>query len=120
MRKPTLKTLRKKLDLVFGAWIRNRDTVNGKGSCITCGVFTELEAGHFIPRQHAATRWDERNVWGQCSRCNRWLHGDQAEYYLALVRKLGQEIVDGLMELKKTTKKHTPGELRALIDKYQL
>ena len=90
----------------------------GKGRCITCKQPADLEAGHFIPRQHASVRWDERNVHGQCSRCNRWLHGDQAEYYIALVKKYGQPTVDELMKLKHVTKKYTISELQALLEKY--
>ena len=118
MRKPTITTLRRKLDKVFSEYIRGRDAPSGKGRCITCNQFTELECGHFIPRQHAVLRWDERNAHGQCSRCNRWLHGDQAEYYIQLVKRYGQEVVDELMTLKHTTKKHTKADLEELIDRY--
>lgn len=119
MRSKTIKTLRRTLDAVFGQYIRTRDTdESGKGKCITCGVFTELECGHFVPRQYTATRWDDRNSHGQCSRCNRWLHGDQAEYYQVLVKKLGQGTVDDLMRLKHQTRKYTRSELEELIARY--
>src|SRR4026208_612319 len=118
MRKQSPTTLRKKLDDVFSAFIRSRDTKDGKGWCITCGVYTELEAGHFIPRQHAATRWLENNVHGQCPRCNRWLHGDQASYYEALVKKYGQDVVSELMRLKKTTRKFSTSEMKEMIARY--
>lgn len=61
-----------KLDEVFGNYIRYRD----KGRCITCGkVFDpsqrdEFHAGHLISRGKHSTRWDERNVYGQCRTCN--------------------------------------------------
>lgn len=120
MKKPTHKSLRLKLDAVFSGFIRRRDTnESGRGHCITCGVFTELECGHFIPRQYTATRWDDRNSHGQCSRCNRWLHGDQAAYYEALVQKYGQGVVSELMKLKRTTRKYTMSDLQGLIDRYQ-
>ncbi len=119
MRKQTQSSLRRKLDKVFSAWIRKRDTNSeGKGNCITCGQFTELECGHFIPRQFSATRWNELNSAGQCPRCNRWLHGDQAEYYEVMVKKYGQSTVDELMRLKHTTKKYTINELKELIERY--
>ena len=121
MKKPTVQSLKNKLNKVFAEYIRKRDTdpESGKGWCITCGTFTELECGHFIPRQHSATRWLENNSHGQCSRCNRWLHGDQAAYYEALVQKYGQDVVSELMRLKKTTKKYSMGELQEMIGKYQ-
>lgn len=118
-RKKTAKTLRRELDAAFGQFIRKRDTNSeGMGHCITCGAFTTLEAGHFIPRQHASLRWNPLNVFGQCSRCNRFLHGDQAEYYTVLVRRIGQDAVDELMRLKRTTKKHSIAELQELIAKF--
>ena len=80
-----LSALRRELDRVFAAWVRARDYPSGWGRCISCGRERELEAGHFLPRQHTATRYDERNVHGQCSYCNRWLHGAQADYYRALL-----------------------------------
>ena len=118
MRKPTATTFRRKLDSAFSKWIRNRDTVNGVGSCITCQKYTELECGHFIPRQYTATRWLETNAHGQCPRCNKWLHGDQAEYYQVLVRKYGQAAVNELMRLKHTTRKYSLSDLKELIERY--
>jgi len=114
-----LSTLRRKLDKVFSLWIRRRDADDkGMGRCYTCNRYALLEASHFIPRQHQATRWDEHNVHGACSYCNRWQHGNLAEYYLALVRQYGQRIADGLMELKRTTVKFTRQDLLDLIAKY--
>ena len=119
MRKKTAKTLRRELDTVFSRYIRRRDAnESGKGHCVTCGLFTELECGHFVPRQYTATRWDHRNSHGQCSRCNRWLHGDQATYYEAMIQKYGQDVVSELMRLKKTTRKYTLAELQEMIGKY--
>jgi 5-methylcytosine-specific restriction endonuclease McrA len=112
----SLATLKRKLDKVFSLYIRTRD--QGK-PCITCGKRHELEAGHFIPRQHLATRWDEKNVNGQCSYCNRWLHGNQAEYYLSLVRLYGKPTVDSLMRLKKTTVKLTRADYEKMIERYK-
>lgn len=120
MKKQSPKTIRIKLDAAFSHFIRKRDTDpdSGKGWCITCGLFTELECGHFIPRQYTATRWDDRNSHGQCSRCNRWLHGDQAAYYEALVQKYGQSTVSELMKLKRTTRKYTRSDLESLLARY--
>lgn len=89
------------------------------GRCVTCGQWRKLEAGHFIPRQHLAVRWDERNVHGQCSYENRWQHGAQAEYYLALVRKYGQSVVDELMQAKHRTVKFSRDDLNEMLVKYK-
>src|SRR3990167_1432031 len=92
----SLKSLRNRLDKIFSLYIRKRDA-NDKviGACYTCGHVSVLEAGHFVPRQHA-TRWDERNVHGQCSYCNRWLHGNLYAYGKRLALDYGQPVVDEL------------------------
>ena len=119
MKKPSIPTLRRKLDKVFSAWIRGRDAPdNGIDSCFTCHRHAKLEAGHFIRRQHAATRWDERNVHGQCSYCNRWLHGALDDYYAALVREYGQGTVNELMRMKRTTVKYTRADYEEMIARY--
>jgi len=119
-KKPSLAKLKRKLDKRFSAWIRRRDSAtNGNtGFCVTCEKWAVLQAGHFIPRQYLATRWLETNVHGQCSACNCWGHGEQAEYYRALVKRYGQEVVDELMRLKRTTVKMHRSDYETLLEKY--
>ena len=116
---PTLASLRRKLDQVFSKWIRGRDApFKGIGPCYTCNRNAVLEAGHFVPRQHAATRWDERNVHGQCNYCNRWLHGNPYAYGLALQKEYGQATVDELWRSKRVAVKFTRSDINDLIAKY--
>jgi hypothetical protein len=35
-----------------------------------------MDAGHYMPRQDLATRWDERNVHLQCKKCNGFRGGE--------------------------------------------
>ena len=114
-RKPSLAALRRKLDKLFSAWIRKRD--HGK-PCITCGKRTELQAGHFVKRQHMSVRWDERNVHGQCVRCNHFLNGNDGEYAYAILNLYGQWTLDQLMGMKHKTAKFTRSDLEELIAKY--
>jgi len=120
MKKPSIPTLRRKLDRVFSEFIRKRDGNEfGMGRCVTCSNrYAKLECGHFIPRQHTATRWNELNCAGQCAYCNKWQHGAQAEFYVALVRKHGQPTVDELMRLKRTTVKLTRADYEAMIARF--
>ena len=116
---PSLAKLKRRLDILFSQWIRRRDTVtDGMGVCITCCTVARLQAGHFIKRQHLATRWDERNVHGQCPRCNLWLHGNEGEYCNILIKRYGQDVVDELMRLKRTTVKMTRSDYEDLLRKY--
>lgn len=95
----TKPQLLKQLTLVFNRYIRLRDTeievvATGErgGACISCETeypFAKLQAGHFVPAHVAATRFDERNVNGQCVRCNKYLHSNPYGYILGLRKKYG-------------------------------
>ena len=97
-KKKTLKYWKNKIDKPFHEYIRRRDADNVSGycKCITCNKpihFTESDAGHFIGRQHLATRWNENNVHAQCRKCNRFEYGRQYEYSLALGSDLAEELL---------------------------
>jgi 5-methylcytosine-specific restriction endonuclease McrA len=76
----TLSKLKKELDRVFSIFIRERDSSEyGIGKCVTCGLtkhWREMDAGHYVPRQDLATRWDEKNVHIQCKKCNGFRGGE--------------------------------------------
>lgn len=123
-RKRSLKALKRDLDSAFSRFIRQRDSSGGNqygfyGPCVTCSKVNKLEAGHFIPRQHLSVRWDARNVHGQCSYCNRWLHGNLLEYTLYMQKTYGQEVIDELRSLKNTTKMVTRSDMEELLEKYR-
>ena len=117
-RLPSLARLTRKLDRVFSAWIRGRDAPSGMGRCISCGAWAKLQAGHFIKRQHRATRWNEFNVNGQCARCNHFLHGNDGAYCMALIRWYGKAKVEELLALKHKTAKYSRADLEKLIRRY--
>ena len=117
-KQPSLKTLRNRLDLIFSSWIRKRDgNENGMGRCISCNQYRFLQAGHFIKRQHYG-RWDERNVNGQCVRCNKWLHGNDGAYAVALAQLYGIAVVKELIANKHKELKPSRIELEAMIERY--
>lgn len=117
-RLPSLAKLTRKLDHVFSARIRGRDAPSGMGRCISCDDWAKLQAGHFIKRQHRATRWNEFNVHGQCARCNHFLHGNDGAYCMALVRWYGKSKVEELLALKHKTVKYTRADLEAMIERF--
>lgn len=94
------RKLVKKLDKIFSEFIRKREAdENGITSCVTCGRrdhWKNMDAGHFIGRQHMGTRWDERNVHPQCKRCNGFEGGQQYHYGHFLKIKYGDQIIDEL------------------------
>ena len=63
------KKLIKKLDKVFGDYIKERDGWR----CVICGRRKEMsiiDPGHLISRINHGTRWDEKNCFAQCRICN--------------------------------------------------
>ena len=88
----------------FNTFIRSRD--EGR-PCISCNLFTSLQAGHFYSGGHyPALRFNEDNVNGQCMRCNYYLSGDLNNYRKNLIEKIGIERVEKLDMLADYHKKH--------------
>ena len=100
MRKPLcISSLDKKLDRVFSVFVRLRHANNGYCRCVTCGkwhLLTDIDAGHFWKRQHRATRWDERNAHPQCTACNHFKGGKEAEHATYILGKYGKAVYDEL------------------------
>ena len=88
----------------FHAYIRNRD----KGKvCVSCGVYTTLEAGHFYSGGHyPILRFDPLNVHGQCKRCNSHLHGNLNEYRKRITSRITPEQLS-VLDLKSDQYKKT-------------
>lgn len=75
-KKASVSFLSKKLDIVFGQYIRKRDAIM-YGVCITCEeshTYDTLQCGHFITRASKSTRWNEMNCSAQCYVCNLCKH----------------------------------------------
>jgi Bacteriophage Lambda NinG protein len=54
-------------------------------ACITCGRGDiPLDARHFRRRERMATRFDSRNVAGQCTKENRFKGGNLQKFSLAI------------------------------------
>lgn len=106
--------LEKKLDKVFSKFIRARD----KYRCVTCGGQGN-EAGHYEKRNYRSTRWDERNVHCQCTRCNRYLGGNLTAYAVYIKKKYGAEILEELHSKSREIWKPSRQELMDLIEKYE-
>jgi hypothetical protein len=103
VKKIDLKKRIRILDTVFSEYIRRRDAdKNGICRCITCGrpaPWREMDAGHFVSRNHKAVRWDERNVHAQCRAENRFQSGKQYEHGKEIDRKYGIGTADLLIKL---------------------
>lgn len=113
------RSFKKILWKFFSLYIRQRDG----GTCISCGKIDDwknTDAGHYIPKTAGMSIYfDEKNVNCQCTRCNRWMHGNLSRYAIALRKKYGSDILEELEKIRLTPKKIGIKEYRQLIDYYK-
>ena len=120
-RKAEVKPLKHWEDLtqrVVNDYIRERDR---NLPCISCGTWTTVqwEAGHFRSRGKAShLRYHEDNIHAQCHHCNVHLSGNQQQYRINLIAKIGAERVEAL-ENNNTPHRYTREELDAIRKRYR-
>ena len=113
-----LAELRTEAQAALNLWIR---TVRDKDlNCISCGRWHEGQwhAGHYLSRgARPGLALVEQNIAKQCSPCNLHLSGNQANFRLGLIGRIGAEAVEAL-EADDKPRKHTREELIALRAHY--
>lgn len=120
-RKADVKPLKHWEDLtqrVVNDYIRERDR---ELPCISCGAYTTVqwEAGHFRSRGKAShLRYHEDNIHAQCHHCNVHLSGNQQQYRINLIAKIGAERVEAL-ENNNTPHRYTREELERIRARYR-
>ena len=101
----------KKLWKAFSEFIRLRDSdENGICMCFTCGLprhWKQMDAGHGIPRQHKATKFNEQNNHAQCKGCNGFEGGRREIYKVMMDEKYGQGTWAKMEIASKLTVKHS-------------
>lgn len=119
----SIPQLQKKLDLIFSQYIRLRDAnQNGFCKCITCNCMWQwrlIHNGHYIPRQHIATRYDERNCHAQCPTCNIGLRGNTGKYKRALIERYGVKALEELESSRHAITKWTVSDYQEKISYYK-
>ena len=124
-KKPSVPTLKRKLDDVFSIYIRLRDSdQNGYCKCISCGAIYfwkggSMHNGHYVNRSHMSLRYDEKNCNAQCINCNSFDEGNNIGYTRGIIKKYGAEILDILEWKKSQQKKYHPFEYEIMIKEYQ-
>lgn len=117
----SLAKIKSDLQEIFNTYIRKRD--NGQ-PCISCGQYKTLQAGHFYTvKMYDGLRFDEDNVNGECAGCNCFDDMHLLGYRDNLVRKIGEERFNALVEkaadYKKNGYKWTRSELLEKIVYYK-
>jgi hypothetical protein len=119
----SLGELIKQAVTVFHKWIRERDSLLDVFRCISCHKFkpvSQMHAGHYLPAgNNGVIRLHEFNVNGQCITCNIELHGNQDNYRIGLIAKIGLENVEWLEQQAKVPFKWDRSELVRIIEKYR-
>jgi hypothetical protein len=90
-RKPkTLPKLKAELQIIFNAWIRQRD--EGK-PCISCGQFKpDMQAGHFYAvGGYDGLRFNQDNCHAECVKCNCFDESHLIGYSDNLLERIGLE-----------------------------
>ena len=111
----------KTLQVVFNAYIRERDS---NEPCISCGTTkpVKYDAGHYYSvGAYPNVRFDEDNVHKQCSNnCNVHLSGNIHEYRIGLIKRIGQVRFDQLSErARQSTTKLSIPEIEEKIKYYR-
>lgn len=108
----------KEAQTVFNKYIRLRDA---ELPCVSCGRFHEGQwhAGHYLSvGAHPELRFNELQVWKQCMPCNAHLSGNQVNYRIELIKRIGLDKVEWL-EGKHEPLKLTIEEIKVLIAEYK-
>ena len=112
------KKLVKKLDKIFGDYIKERDGYR----CVICNMPKDavvIDPGHLITRASHATRWDEDNCFAQCRGCNM-THVYRPEIFTNwFLQKFGQEKYEMLYIKSRKPPKYSIPDLKYMIDYYK-
>lgn len=124
MKKKTYGQLKKELDKIFSIYIRMKySNKDGSVNCYTCpkrfDSYKEVQNGHFVPRQHLATRWSEDNCRPQCVGCNIWGKGKMLDFEEHLKQDLGEKKVEELKQSRHKIVKLYPVDLEKMIEDYK-
>lgn len=108
----------KDLQTVFNQYIRLRDK---DLPCVSCGIriCEEFHAGHYIATTYQVLRFNEFNVWKQCSRCNTHLRGNTIPYRIELINRIGLAEVEKLENKRHEISKLSIPDLKAKIVHYK-
>lgn len=121
MRTISIKGAKTKAWKAISLYVRNRDR-----TCVTCSKSPATQAGHYKHNSDKPNKqlggnalwYDERNLGGQCTRCNCYNSGELDAFALFLEERYGAGILQDLQRLFITPKKWTIEELLEIEKEY--
>lgn len=110
-------------DKAYSLLVRLR-AADSKGmvTCVTCGVrehWTDVDCGHFIPRQHMATRFDARNTGPQCRVDNRVRGGLPGIFADYIDRIHGSGTAEAMRSQARQVCKRTKAEITEMAAQFR-
>lgn len=117
--------LTKKLDKIFSEYIRRKySDKKWMVNCISCDKqlhWKEAHNAHWISRWNKQYRFDEDNCRPACAWCNTFNQEfHQRIFTIKQIKRLGQEVVDIMIDNTHYVYKQGKTELRQLIEEYSL
>ena len=105
----------------FQKWIRWRDR---EQPCISCGTkdSSYWDAGHYFKAElYTGLIFNEDNCHKQCVYCNQHLHGNESNYRIGLVKRIGEARVRWLEGNKDRLRvyKYTKEQLLEIKEEYK-
>jgi hypothetical protein len=123
VKQKSLAVLEKELDLIFGQFIKLRDSRgNSFINCFVCGKpvkINESEVLHFIGRSNMVMRYDEVNCNSGCVDCNKFDPNHQEKYRAKLVAKHGGAVVYDLNQKSRGLQKFIRCDIIDMIEYYK-
>ena len=120
----SVRAAKRTADRWMSRWARLRDTdYDGLCHCYTCGRIDlpqNMHAGHYIGRQHLATRYEPKNVHAQCVDCNRWNEGLKGVYAARMDKQFGVGTADSLLAIGRARGKYPELWFRDIAKKFRL
>jgi len=113
------KKLHQKAWKLMSLFIRNRGAKDGANRCFTCGKWEnikDLDCGHYIHRD--SLDFNEVNLQSQCTKCNRFLHGNSGVFAHNLIMTYGLQVYKELEGLRFREHYFSIKELEEIILKY--
>ena len=118
----------KKADRWYSLFFRASEAgENGLVNCVTCGKMMlwkmpdgSCHTGHFESRGISSVRFMYENCGIQCSKCNTFMEGRKPEMEVYLRKRYGNDTVDRIKILARTTNKRLSDfELNEIAKFYQ-